>query len=77
MIFPVDEIMKKYGNKYESIIIASKEARRINSLRLAAGGAPEGAVKSSVEALRRASEGLVQWKYAERASRGFEADEEL
>jgi len=71
MVFPVDEVVKTFGNKYEAIIVASREARRINALRLAAGGAPEGAVKPTVEALKRLMAREVKWRYIERAQPSF------
>jgi len=72
MVFPIDEITKSYGNKYEAIIVASKEGRRINTLRSAAGGAPEGTVKSTVEGMRRVMDSDIRWRYTERASEEFE-----
>ncbi len=66
MIFPVDEIVELFGNKYQAIIIAAREARRINALRLAAGGAPEGATKPTVEAMIRLLNKEVKWRYVER-----------
>lgn len=75
MIFPIDRISEQYRNKYEAIIVAAKEARRINALRLAAGGAPEGAVKPTVEGLRRTTGGDVSWRYTDRSSRGMNAEE--
>jgi len=71
MIFPVDEVVKSFGNKYEAIIVASREARRINALRMAAGGAPEGAVKPTVEALKRLMAQEVKWRYVERPQPAF------
>jgi DNA-directed RNA polymerase subunit K/omega len=71
MVFPVDEVTHKYGNKYEAIIVAAKEGRRINSLRLAAGGAPEGSVKATVEGMRRVMNNDVTWHYIERAPEPF------
>lgn len=71
MIFPVDDVAKTFGNKYEAIIVASREARRITALRLAAGGAPEGAVKPTVEALKRLMAKEVKWRYVERSQSTF------
>ncbi|MBN1423147.1 hypothetical protein JXA88_01200 [Candidatus Fermentibacteria bacterium] len=71
MVFPVDEIAKTFGNKYEAIIVASREARRITALRLAAGGAPEGAVKPTVESLKRLMAKDVKWRYVERSQPAF------
>jgi hypothetical protein len=76
MVFPVDEVTNKYGNKYEAIIIAAKEGRKINSLRLAAGGAPEGSVKATVEGMRRVMDNEVKWYYLERAPEGFGSEPE-
>lgn len=66
MVFPADEVAQKFGNKYEAIIVASREARRINALRLAAGGAPPGAVKPTVEAMKRLLANEVKWRYEQR-----------
>lgn len=71
MIFPVDEVVKSFGNKYEAIIVASREARRITALRLAAGGAPEGAVKPNVEAMKRLMAKEVKWRYVEKNQPSF------
>ncbi|MCU0611154.1 MAG: hypothetical protein MUE60_05125 [Candidatus Eisenbacteria bacterium] len=71
MVFPIDDVIRSFGNKYEAIIVSSREARRINSLRLAAGGAPEGAVKPTVEALRRLMSREVKWRYVERDQPSF------
>ncbi len=76
MIFPIDRISEQYRNKYEAIIVAAKEARRINALRMAAGGAPEGAVEATMEGLRRATAGDVSWRYTDRSSRGMNPEKE-
>ncbi len=76
MVFPIDEIAKSYGNKYEAIIVAAKEGRRINTLRSAAGGAPEGTVKATVEGMRRVLDSDIKWRYLERATAEFEPEAE-
>ncbi|NLI15161.1 MAG: hypothetical protein GX409_02620 [candidate division Zixibacteria bacterium] len=76
------EISKKLEqnnqNKYESVIIAARVARKINSQRLAAAE-QSGAeapikypMKVTTEALKELAEGKVAFKYREETSAGDE-----
>jgi DNA-directed RNA polymerase omega subunit len=61
----LEDILMTVGNRYMAVIVAAKEARRINQqLRKDPGEEGEPVAKPTTEALRRVSEGLV--KYHER-----------
>ncbi|MFH1279558.1 MAG: hypothetical protein ABIK65_14410 [Candidatus Eisenbacteria bacterium] len=51
------------GTVYERIVVAAREARRLNTIRLR-GGMVDTEKKVTNEALRRAAEGKVDWEVA-------------
>lgn len=71
---PLEDILMTVENRYKAIIVAAKEARRINQeLRKEPGEEGEAVAKPTMEALRRVSEGLV--KYHERPDDAEEGEE--
>jgi hypothetical protein len=53
----------KQGTAYEKIVIAAREARRLNEMRIR-GGVGAGDAKVTIEALGRTERGEVEWRIA-------------
>lgn len=60
--FYLEELTKVKLNPYEAVIVASREARRLNQKRLMAG-APEGTEKMTTVALERVVQAKVVMSY--------------
>ncbi|MEW6685919.1 MAG: DNA-directed RNA polymerase subunit omega [Candidatus Edwardsbacteria bacterium] len=58
---PIEDLDTFAENKYEAIIIAAKEARRLNILKKE--GKIEGNLKPTILALKKLKEGKLKYKY--------------
>ncbi|KPJ54156.1 hypothetical protein AMJ39_01785 [candidate division TA06 bacterium DG_24] len=70
---PLEDVLMSIENRYKAVIVAAKEARRLNQELSKEGEEEAGAAKLTMEALRRVSEGLV--KYNEIEEEGEEGEE--
>lgn len=61
-VFFSEELTREGLNPYEVVLLASKEARRLNKTRLNAG-VPEGQEKVTSVALQRLAERKIQGQY--------------
>jgi DNA-directed RNA polymerase subunit K/omega len=57
----VDNLLKAVKNRYEAVIIASREARRLNSLQRLSGADQK--TKVTTTALDRLVKGNIKWEY--------------
>lgn len=57
----MDELLKVVDNRYEAVIVASREARRLNNLQRLSGSDQK--TKVTVSALSRLLKGDIKWEY--------------
>ena len=57
----MDNLLKVVKNRYEAVIVASREARRLNNLQRLSGSDQKS--KVTVSALQRLVKGEIKWEY--------------
>jgi DNA-directed RNA polymerase omega subunit len=66
-VVPIEKLLERIPNRYEAIIVAAREAQRLNPIYRSKGESPP--KKITTIALERVIEGKVQFNYFKRESR--------
>lgn len=73
---PLEISLRQMEDPYARVVATAREARRINALMHALGGAADETEKVTTKAMRNVVQGEVEWEVAERKELAEAAEEE-